>query len=132
MPIAAPRRSVRDAGLTMTQYSVLGPLEVSEGGRVVEVAGGRLRALLAVLLLHANRVVSVDSIVDSLWGDEPPETAAKAVQVLVSQLRKALGRERVVTRAPGYVLRVGEGELDVDRFQGLVEAGRFSEALGLW
>src|SRR5262249_29334562 len=97
------------------QYSVLGPLEVSEGGRPVEVTGGRQRALLAVLLLHANRVVSVERLVHALWGDEPPETATKAVQVLVSQLRKLLGPERLVTKAPGYVLRVGEGELDVDR-----------------
>jgi DNA-binding SARP family transcriptional activator len=114
------------------QFGILGPLEVSVGGRPVEVTGGRQRALLAVLLLDANRVVPVERLVDALWGDAPPETAAKAVQVLVSQLRKALGRERLVTKAPGYVLRVGEGELDVDRFERLVEEGEFSGALRLW
>jgi eukaryotic-like serine/threonine-protein kinase len=114
------------------QYGVLGPLELTEGGRPVEVTGGKQRALLAVLLLDANRVVSVERIVDALWGEEPPETAAKAVQVHVSQLRKLLGRERLVTRAPGYVLRVEDDELDVQRFQRLVEAKRFDEALALW
>jgi DNA-binding SARP family transcriptional activator len=114
------------------RYDVLGPLEVSDDGRPVEVTGRRQRALLAVLLLHANRVVPVERIVDALWGDEPPETAAKAVQVLVSQLRKALGPEPLVTKASGYMLRVGDGELDVDRFRRLAEEGRFAEALRLW
>ncbi len=88
--------------------------------------------MLAVLLLNANRVVSVDRLVAALWEDEPPETAAKAVQVHVSQLRKLLGKERLETRPPGYLLRVGEDELDVARFQRLVEAGGYAEALELW
>lgn len=114
------------------QFGILGPFEVSEDGRPVEVTGGKQRALLAMLLLNANHVVSVERLVDGLWEDDPPETAAKAVQVYVSHLRKLLGRDRVVTKAPGYVLHVDEDELDVDRFRRLAERRRFREALELW
>jgi DNA-binding SARP family transcriptional activator len=116
----------------MTVFRILGPLEVSEGGRPVDVTGGKQRALLAMLLLNANRVVSVERLVDGLWDDDPPETAPKAVQVYVSQLRKLLGHDRVVTKTPGYVLNVDEDELDVDRFRRLAERRSFREALELW
>jgi DNA-binding SARP family transcriptional activator/glutamine cyclotransferase len=124
------------------KFLILGPLEVVEGGREIAVAGSKPRALLAVLLLHANEVVSRDRLVDELWGDAPPETAATALQVHVSQLRKALGRETIVTRAPGYVIRVGPGDLDAERFESLLEdahgqeaavaAETLRQALGLW
>jgi DNA-binding SARP family transcriptional activator len=99
-------------------FRILGPLEVlDDDGRTVEIAAGRQRALLAVLLLHANEVVSVDQLIDALWGDRPPETAAKALQGQISALRKALGPERVETREPGYLLRVRTEELDAGRFE---------------
>ncbi len=114
------------------RYGVLGPLEVRDGERPIEVRGAKQRALLAVLLLHANRVVSTDRLIDALWQDDPPETAAKALQVYVSQLRKLLGRERLLTLPPGYALRVEPGELDAERFERLAAERHFDEALGLW
>src|SRR5438128_6940416 len=114
------------------EFRILGPLEVLEGGRVLELGGQKQRTLVAALLLHANEVVSQDRLIDALWEDEPPETAQKALQVYVSQLRKLLGKERLQTRAPGYLLRVEEGELDLDRFRRLHEKGGHAEALLLW
>jgi DNA-binding SARP family transcriptional activator len=124
------------------RYGILGPLDLSDEGRPIEIAGAKLRALLAVLLLNGNRVVSSDTLIESLWEAEPPKTAAKALQVLVSQLRKLLGPDRLSTRTPGYFLRVDEGELDSDEFETLVQRARdgpaadaaavLSEALALW
>jgi DNA-binding SARP family transcriptional activator len=113
------------------EFRILGPLEVIADGRVVEL-GGQKRALLAMLLLEANRVVATERLIDVLWEDDPPETAVKAVQVYVSQLRKVLGRDRLETRPPGYRLRVEEGELDLDRFRLLEAEGKLVEALALW
>ena len=123
------------------QYRILGPLELRADGTEVQLAPGHQRALLALLLLRRNRVVSMDGIVDALWEDEPPPTAHKVVQNAVSHLRKTLGGS-LVTQAPGYLLRVEEGELDADRFTQLVEraqqeeparaAQTLREALSLW
>src|SRR6266542_1710998 len=113
-------------------FGVLGPLEVSDDGRPIEITGAKQRALLAALLLNANRVVSTDGLIDALWEEAPPQTAGKALQVLVSQLRRQLGSGRLVTKPPGYVLRVEAGELDAERFQRLNAEGRFQEALSLW
>ena len=113
-------------------FRVLGPLEVVEGGRAVDLGGAKQRALLALLAINANRVVSRDQLVEALWEDEPPETAGKALQVYVSQLRKQLGRERLETKAPGYLLRLDVDELDLTRFERLHESGRPDEALALW
>ena len=94
-------------------FRLLGPLEVSDGARAVEIGGGKRRSLLALLLLHGNEVVSADRLIDELWGESPPPTAAKGLQVYVSQLRKELqnGADRdgdvLVTRANGYVLEIG-------------------------
>jgi hypothetical protein len=88
--------------------------------------------LLAILLLEANRVVSASRLIEALWEDEQAETAQKAVQVYVSQLRKLLGKDRLETKPPGYRLHVDEGELDLDRFRGLVEQGCYDEALAHW
>jgi DNA-binding SARP family transcriptional activator/tetratricopeptide (TPR) repeat protein len=107
---------------------LLGPLEVSIDGGSVAIGGPKPRALLAVLALEAGRVVSVDGLVESLWPGEPPETAAHAVQVYVSQLRKTLGNETIATRPPGYVLQLDPVHVDVHRFARLVGEGR--EALG--
>jgi DNA-binding SARP family transcriptional activator len=128
----------------MVEFRVLGPLEVIVDGRPTEIPAAKPRALLALLLLGRNRVVPVDRLIDGLWGEEPPATALKALQVYVSQLRKAIGADRLQTKAPGYSLRAEEGELDLDRFEFLVrEAGTRSvepadasrlltEALALW
>jgi DNA-binding SARP family transcriptional activator len=113
------------------EFRILGPLEVLEDGRQVDLGGAKQRALLAILLLHANDVVSSDRLIDALWEDEPPGTAQKALQVYVSQLRKVVGRERLETKTPGYRLLVGSGELDLERFQRLAE-DEPREALALW
>ena len=105
-------------------FRLLGPLEVSDGETILPLAGGRQRALLAILLLHANRTVSVERLIDDLWGAAVPDTAVKAVQIYVSRLRKVLPAERLLTRPPGYVIEVGEGELDLDRFEQLLAGGR--------
>jgi len=106
------------------EFRLLGPLEAVVDGTPVRLQAEKPRALLALLLLNRNRVVSMERLVDELWGEEPPARATKALQVYVSQLRKALGPERLVTRPPGYELRVDEGELDVARFESLVAAAR--------
>ena len=114
----------------MAEFRVLGPVEAIVDGRSVALPAAKPRALLAVLLLNRNRVVPVHDLIAQLWSDEPPETATKALQVYVSQLRKAIGAERVLTKPPGYSLRVEEGELDLDAFEGLVREGRERLAAG--
>ncbi len=124
------------------RYGVLGRLELKDGERAIEIAGAKQRALLAVLLLNANRVVSTDTLIEALWEDRTPETAAKALHVHVSQLRKILGTDRLETRSPGYVLRVDPGELDLHVFEELQRvaaerapaeaAAALREALTLW
>ena len=104
-------------------FRILGPLEVSERGHQVALGGAKQRALLTTLLLQANEVVSTDRLIDAVWEEEPPARADKALQVYVSHLRKALGRERLETKKPGYVLRVGDDELDLVRFERLLEQG---------
>src|SRR5712692_7058912 len=106
------------------EFRILGPLEVIEGGRSLAVGASKQRALLAMLLLNANQAVSNDHLIEALWEERPPETAGKALQVYVSQLRKVLGKELLETKAPGYLLRVAEGELDVQRFEALVRRAR--------
>src|SRR5712691_5603291 len=127
----------------MTEFRLLGPLEASAHGKPVELPGGKPRALLARLLLDAGRVVGVETLVDSLWGERAPPSANKVLQVYVSQLRKALGAGRIETRAPGYLLRAERDEHDLGRFEALAETARESgdprrrakllnEALELW
>jgi DNA-binding SARP family transcriptional activator len=114
------------------EFRILGSLEVLSEGRALDLGGQKQRTLLAVLLVEANRVVSIDRLIEALWEEEPPETAQKALQVHVSQLRKLLGRERLQTKAPGYLLRAEPDELDLARFQRLQEEGRPREALSIW
>jgi DNA-binding SARP family transcriptional activator len=129
--------------MTRMDFRLLGPLEVvSERDGPIALGGVKQRSLLAVLLLHANEVVSTDRLIDQLWGAAPPATAAKSIQVYVSRLRKALGEERLVTQPPGYVLRVEPAEVDLGQFERLVSeaaraapdgaARKLSEALALW
>ena len=109
----------------MIEFRVLGPLEVVDESRVVQLGGLKQRGVLAVLLLERNRVVPRDRLVDALWGDDPPASAANSVQIYVSKLRKLLGNDSTLaTEPPGYVLRVAPGSLDVDEFERLVAEGR--------
>jgi predicted ATPase/DNA-binding SARP family transcriptional activator len=141
------RFSVR-VGLRV-EFLILGPLEVRSEGKPVVLAGRRQRALLSLLLLRANEAVSVDALVEGLWGETPPRTASHALQVFVSDLRKALrgaGEDRIATQSPGYLIRVEPDELDLHRFERLATEGRnalarddpaaasavLAEALTLW
>jgi DNA-binding SARP family transcriptional activator len=113
-------------------FRILGPLEVLAGGQALDLGGQKPRAVLAVLLLEPNRVVATSRLIEAVWEDDPPETAVKAVQVYVSQLRKTLGGDRLETKPPGYRLRLEDGELDADRARRLADKGAFDEALAHW
>jgi predicted ATPase/DNA-binding SARP family transcriptional activator len=113
-------------------FRILGALEVSSNGEALDLGGPKQRELLAVLLLHANELVSHDRLIDALWEDDPPAGARKALQMHVSGLRKLLGRDRVQTGASGYRLHVEHGELDLERFLELQEQGKLQDALALW
>jgi len=134
------------------KFRLLGPLEVWQGGRPVEVRGAKPRALLAMLLLQAGEVVSTDRLIDGLWGERPPATAANTLQAHVAAVRRVLqarpgpgGEGVLVTQPPGYLLRADGDALDIARFEHLAAAGRdaasdepvtaarlLREALGLW
>jgi DNA-binding SARP family transcriptional activator/pimeloyl-ACP methyl ester carboxylesterase len=132
------------------EFRILGPLEVTAGGQSLEVGGARTRAVLAMLLVHANRVVSADRLAAELWPGHPADRAVANLQVRLSELRKALRSageaDRLVTRPPGYLLRVASEELDALRFAELAAGGdaalaagdaviaaqRLDEALSLW
>jgi DNA-binding SARP family transcriptional activator len=98
-------------------------VEASIGGREVALGVGKPRALFALLALHAGEAVSADRLIDGIWGERPPATAAKMLQVYVSQLRKALavagGDGAIVTRGHGYELRLGGDDCDALRFEAL-------------
>ncbi len=133
---------------TLLEFRILGPLEAIDGDRVLTPVGAIQRALLAILLLNVNRVVSSDQLIDLLWDEQPPASGATALQVRVSQLRKALGKAGsvIVTRPPGYLIRLDGGQLDLHRFELLVDranndlaaddpasaAASLREALALW
>ena len=106
------------------EFRILGPLEVSDGGVELALGGPRPRALLALLLLHPNEVVAGDRLIDELWGEQSPDRAAGALRVNVSRLRKALPEGVLRTRPPGYVVRVEPEQLDLHRFERLVDEGR--------
>jgi DNA-binding SARP family transcriptional activator len=123
-------------------FRLLGPLEVWHEGRALELRGLKRRAVLALLLVHANEVVSRDRLIDELWDEDPPANAAAALQNHISRLRKDLGPDLLVTRDAGYLISVDPEALDVRRFEKLVaEAGdlqalerraKLDEALGIW
>ena len=109
----------------MPQFGVLGPLEAtSDGGAVIPLAGQKQRALLALLLLNANEVVSSDRLIDQLWNEEAPATAATSLRNLITGLRKSIGHDTVSTRPPGYVLTVNPSDLDLMRFERQVARAR--------
>jgi DNA-binding SARP family transcriptional activator len=105
-------------------FRILGPLEVEGEAGPVALGGPRQRALLAVLVLDAGRVVPTDRLVDLLWGEEAPRTATTSLQNAVSQLRKLLGTELVETRPPGYVLRADARQIDAARFERALREAR--------
>jgi DNA-binding SARP family transcriptional activator len=109
------------------EFRILGPLQVLDEGRELPLGGAKQRALLALLLLDPNRVVSRDRLIDELWGGSPPDTAPTALHVYVSHLRKALGRDLILTQPPGYLIRVSDGELDLHRFERLVATSHMEE-----
>ena len=129
---------------------MLGPLEVTAGGQSLGLAGARTRAVLAMLLVRANQVVSAERLIEELWPGQEADRAADSLQVRVSELRKILRAageaDRLTTRPPGYLLRVTPGELDSQRFEQLAAEGnaalsagdavtaaqRLDQALGYW
>jgi DNA-binding SARP family transcriptional activator len=123
MPAA---RGSRGTGIT---FGILGPLAVFRDGTEISVAGARQLALLAYLLLHANRVVPSERLIDELFGDEPPEGALNSVHTGISRLRRQLaGTQRqevpILTRPPGYLLELERGQLDLHVFEDLLQAAR--------
>jgi DNA-binding SARP family transcriptional activator len=125
------------------EFRVLGPFEVlKEGGEPLALGGQRQRAVLALLLLRANEVISTDVLIDKLWGERPPPTAKTSLQNSISALRQLLGPDLLVWRAPGYRLVVDPESIDLTRFERLVasarpldpdeRAERLREALALW
>jgi YVTN family beta-propeller protein len=130
----------------MVVFRILGSLEALDGERAIPLGGGRQRGVLAILLIHRGTVVSVDRIVDLLWGERPPQTASKTIQVYVSRLRRELGEGLLLTRRGGYVLELDAEQLDADRFEGALSRAReefgrgdapaacdlLRDALGLW
>src|SRR5580693_3712215 len=121
-------------GWGQVEFGVLGPLEVTAGGQSLALAGARTRAVLALLLVHANQVVSSDRLLEELWPGQPADRATDSLQVRLSELRKTLRSageaDRLATRSPGYVLRVKPGELDALRFGQLAAEGNAALAAG--
>ena len=115
-------RAQRAGGLEL-ELRLLGPLEALRGGSPLALGGQKPRALLAALALEAGRVVSVDRLVEALWPGDPPETASHAIQVYVSQLRKSIGADLLLTRPPGYVLALDPEQVDAHRFARLTQEG---------
>src|SRR5919201_6716735 len=105
------------------EFKVLGPLEVLSDGGPLQLGPPQQRAVLALLLLNANQVVTTDRLAEELWPEDVPKSAAKAIQVYVSSLRKAFGesRDALETHGNGYLLRVEAGELDLHEFELLLE-----------
>lgn len=124
------------------EFRLLGPLEVLSEGQAVPIGGARQRGVLALLLLAPNEVVSTDRLIDEVWGPRPPKSVEASLQNCISNLRAAVGRELIETRAPGYLLHIDAGSIDALRFEQALEASRdldaperaaaLREALALW
>jgi DNA-binding SARP family transcriptional activator len=123
-------------------FRILGPLEVQRDGEPLAITGRNQRSLLTLLLLRANEVVSAERLVNEIWGERPPKTATTSLQNAVSQLRKVIGADALLTRAPGYVLAIHPEQFDLGRFERLLRDARRShpadkarllrEALAVW
>jgi DNA-binding SARP family transcriptional activator len=108
-------------------FQILGPIEVVDGGAGLPLGGRNQRAVLALLLLNVDEVVPTDRMIEAVWGEQPPRTALTSLQNSVSQLRKLLGPERIVTKAPGYALRLQDDRVDVDRVRKLADDSRTAD-----
>jgi len=106
------------------EFRILGPIEVVDNGRALPLGSRKQRALLALLLLHAGKVVSRDRLIDDLWQGEPPAAAETTLRSHISRLRSALGASRLLSQAPGYRLVLAPDELDVKRCEYLLAEGR--------
>src|SRR4051812_33283280 len=106
------------------EFGILGPLEVRDGGRQIELRRQKQRALLAMLLLRAGTAVPSDVLIEGLWGEGAPRTARNALQNSVAQLRRVLGRELLPRRGDGYLVDVGREQVDLGRFERLSAEGR--------
>jgi WD40 repeat protein/DNA-binding SARP family transcriptional activator len=117
------------------EIRVLGRVDALVDGQPLPLGGSKQRAVLAILALHANRTVSADELIDGLWGDRPPASASKSVQLYISRLRKALGANgaeaAIATRGRGYELQLPEDALDAARFERLVERARLESDEGI-
>lgn len=113
-----------------TDYRLLGPVEVWRAGRRLDVGGPKPRALLAALLLEPGRVVSVDALIDAIWGESPPDTARSLIQSYVSALRRALSADAIETRPPGYLIHADATLVDRTAFDRLTAQGRQAAAEG--
>jgi DNA-binding SARP family transcriptional activator len=117
------------------EFGLLGPLAVRSGGTVVPVRRGHPRALLAILLLQANRLVTVETIAEAVWGPAPPRSAPVGIRSYVQWLRRAFGeagQERIITQPRGYLIRVTDGELDVAQFEQLLASAQAAVGSGSW
>jgi eukaryotic-like serine/threonine-protein kinase len=112
------------------EISILGSLEAREGTRILDLGGGKQRALLANLAIHRGQLLGPDRLIDDLWGDRPPPSAAKTLQVLISRLRKTLGRETIVTRGGGYMLAADGVVTDVEQLEDLLRTARDAATSG--
>ncbi len=112
------------------EYRILGPLDALVDGAPIALGGRHQRAVLALLLAHANEVVPVDRLIDGIWDEGAPETAANVLQGYVSQLRKLLGRDTIATRGRGYALIAPDGALDLHRFEQQAATGMAEHAAG--
>jgi DNA-binding SARP family transcriptional activator len=112
------------------EFAILGPLEARADGRELTLGGPKQRAVLAMLLLQPNQPVSRDRLIEGLWGESPPRTAAHTLDDYVSRLRRTLGGDRIDRRPAGYLIRVEPGELDLERFEALLEQRRSAAATG--
>jgi DNA-binding SARP family transcriptional activator len=112
----------------MLEFRILGPLEVWDGEKTLELGGQRQRAVLALLAIHVGEVVPSERLITYLWGESPPPTAATSLQNAVSQLRKTLGADVLETRTPGYALKADKEAVDARRFEQLVNEARSAEA----
>ena len=108
------------------QFRILGPLEIDAGEGPLGLGGPKQRAVLAHLVVRANQVVPAATLIDELWGEDPPETARNTLQTYVSHLRKIVGADRITARPPGYVLAIGADELDLTRFDALVHESKLA------
>jgi DNA-binding SARP family transcriptional activator/Tfp pilus assembly protein PilF len=115
------------------RFRILGPLEVWSENRWTDISAAKWRSLLACLLLHQGQLVSTDALIVELWGDSPPARANNLVSIYVHRLRRLIGDSEgkvLVYRAPGYLLRVSSGDLDLQEFDSLVAEGRRELAAG--